>query len=155
MRQTATAPRIAPLWEPMTMLPSQVGSNHGRAHRPELFLVSAIFEDALHSVLHNVGARRGRKRREFLDACDWFWSDDSNWPFAFANVCDLLGIEAPAVREMLRAYIAAQHDAQRKAAGQPGAGHPARHWGRRMLRHGFEGSLSPHQRLEITQWDEV
>ena len=148
MRQTATAPRVAPLWEPATVLPSQVGGNHGRAHRPELHLVSAIFEDALHCVLHNVSARGGRKRREFLDACDWFWSDTQDWPFAFVNVCDLLGIEGPAVRETLRTYIIAQHAAV--------ANHPARHWGRRMLRPGLSGGqLSPCERLKITGWDEV
>ncbi|HVO24006.1 MAG TPA: hypothetical protein VMW56_10295 [Candidatus Margulisiibacteriota bacterium] len=149
MRQTATASWVAPLWEPATVLPSQVGDNHGRAHRPELYLVSAIFEDALHSVFHNVRARRGRKRREFLDACDWFWSEAHEWPFAFVNVCDLLGIEGRTVRDTIRAYIVAQHDA---AAG----GHPARHWGRRMLRkRSSDGQLSPCERLKITGWDEV
>lgn len=152
MRQTATAQHLAPLWEPATVLPSQVGANDGRAHRPELHLVSAIFEDALHCVLHNVGARRGRKRREFLEACDWFWSDTREWPFAFGNICDLLGIEGSAVRETLRAYIGAQHNAPGAWAG----GRTARHWGRRMLRHVLpDGQLSPRQRLEITMWDEV
>ena len=149
MRQTATAQQIAPMWEPATMLPSQVGVNHGRMHRPELHLVSAIFEDALHCVLRNVGARRGRKRREFLEACDWFWSDASEWPFAFVNVCDLLGIERTAVRQTLRRYITTQHGPSQS----PGI---ARHWGRRMLRNGsLDGRLSPLQRLEITMWDEV
>ena len=149
MRQTATAPRVAPIWEPATVLPSQVGGNHGRAHRPELHLVSAIFEDALHCVLHNVSARSGRKRREFLDACDWFWSNTADWPFAFVNVCDLLGIEGPAVRETLRTYILGQHAATASI-------HPTRHWGRRMLRHSPSGGqLSPHERLKLTGWDEV
>ena len=150
MRQTATAQRVVPLWEPATVLPSQVGTNHGRAHRPELHLISAIFEDALHCVLRNVGARRGRKRREFLEACDWFWSDDTEWPFAFVNVCDLLGIEGGAVREMLRTYIVTRHGPSQAAP------YLARHWGRRMLRQSTpEGQLTPRQRLEITGWDEV
>jgi hypothetical protein len=149
MRQTATAQQIAPMWEPATVLPSQVGVNHGPMHRPELHLVSAIFEDALHCVLRNVGARRGRKRREFLEACDWFWSDDNEWPFAFVNVCDLLSIERTAVRQTLRTYIITQHGPSHGPA-------IARHWGRRMLRHGsMDGRLSPLQRLEITMWDEV
>ena len=148
MRQTATAQRVAPMWEPATLLPSQVGGNPGRAHRPELHLVSAIFEDALHCVLRNVGARRGRKRREFLDACDWFWSEDTGWPFAFANVCDLLGIEGTAVRETLRTYIVAQHGPSQGPTA-------ARHWGRRMLRHRSADQLTSRQRLEITMWDEV
>jgi hypothetical protein len=148
MRETATAQRVAPMWEPAALLPSQVGTNHGRMHRPELHLVSAIFEDALHCVLRNVGARRGRKRREFLDACDWFWSDDIGWPFAFANVCDLLGIEGTAVRETLRTYIVTQHGPSQGPIA-------ARHWGRRMLRNGSADQLSPRQRLDITMWDEV
>jgi hypothetical protein len=151
MRQTATAQRIDPLWEPPTLLPSQLSTNHSRMHRPELHLVSAIFEEALNCVLHNVGAGRGRKRREFLDACDWFWSDEHEWPFAFANICDLLAIDGAAVRETLRAYIVAKHDHSWLPAG-----YPARHWGRRMLRHGScDGQPSPRERLEITGWDEV
>lgn len=151
MRQTATAQSVAPMWEPATLLPSQVSINDGRMHRPELHLVSAIFEDALYCVLRNVGAARGRKRREFLNACDWFWSDAQEWPFAFANICDLLAIDRAAVRETLRAYIVAQHDQLGLASS-----YPARHWGRRMLRHGpYDGQLSPRQRLEITRWDEV
>ena len=148
MRQTATALSVAPFWEPATVLPSQLGGNHGRAHRPELHLVSAIFEDALHSVFQNVTARGGRKRREFLDACDWFWSEAQDWPFAFINVCDLLGIEGGAVRDTIRAYIVAQHDA---TAGT----RLARHWGRRMLRNGSSGQVSSRERLAITGWDEV
>jgi hypothetical protein len=112
-------------------------------------LVSAIFEDALHCVLRNVGAQRGRKRREFLEACDWFWSDDSAWPFAFVNVCDLLGIEGTAVRETLRTHIMTQHGPSQRPM-------VTRHWGRRMLRNGPAGDrLSSLQRLEITMWDEV
>jgi hypothetical protein len=149
MRQTATAVRLAPLWEPATVLPSQLDGNHGRAHRPELHLVSAIFEDALHCVFRNVSARRGRKRREFLDACDWFWSEAHDWPFAFVNVCDLLGIEGRAVRDTIRTYIVSQHKATASS-------HPARHWGRRMLRNGASpDDLSPCERLKITGWDEV
>ena len=148
MRQTATVQRIAPIWEPSTVLPSQLGFSNGRAHRPELHLVSAIFEDALHCVMHHGSARRGRKRREFLAACDWFWNEDSHWPFAFTNICDLLAIDGAAVRTTLRAHIVAQRSAAEAQA--------ARHWSRRALRRPADAPpMSPRQLYETTMWDEV
>ncbi len=67
-------------------------------------LVAAIFEDALHCIIKNAGARQRRRRREFLKACEWILEDDTDWPFAFRNVCDLLGLDPMAVRERLQSF---------------------------------------------------
>ncbi len=94
------------LCEPEILLPTQVAASSGTEHRPALELVAAMLEDALRCVLRNVGARRGPKRRQFVEACNWFLDDRREWPFAFVNVCELLGIDAAAVRQTLRPFLA-------------------------------------------------
>ncbi len=94
------------LCEPEILLPTQVAVSSGTEHRPALELVAAMLEDALRCVLRNVDARRGPKRRQFVEACNWFLDDRREWPFAFVNVCELLGIDAAAVRQTLRPFLA-------------------------------------------------
>ncbi len=154
MRQTAQAHASAPLWEPLAVLPSQLGGEGGRNQIPELHLVSAIFEEALHCIVHNVTARRGPQRREFLDACDWLWDARSDWPFAFANVCDLLGLDGTAVREALRAFIVAQRCTPHNAMVARGSA--AERWAKRMLRGtANRRQQAARERLALVMWDEV
>lgn len=101
MRRTARVHSIAPLWQPVAVLPSQLADRRNGLHSPEMRLVAAMFEDARRSVFRHADARRGPRRREFLAACDWLLDDSRDWPFAFANVCDLLGLDAAAVRQFL------------------------------------------------------
>jgi hypothetical protein len=67
-------------------------------------LVAAIFEDALHCIVKNADAHQRRRRREFLQAYRWVLEDSSDWPFAFLNICDLLGLDPTAVRERLQLF---------------------------------------------------
>jgi hypothetical protein len=67
---------------------------------PEISLVAAIFEDALRCVQR---ASRGVTRRQSSDAFEWIASERRDWPFAFVNVCDFLGVDAKAVRKRLQA----------------------------------------------------
>jgi hypothetical protein len=66
---------------------------------PEISLVAAIFEDAVRCLQR---ASRGVTHRQFSEAFDWIASERRDWPFAFVNVCDLLGVDAKAVRKRLR-----------------------------------------------------
>lgn len=77
-----------------------LGDSH-RTHSPEARLVVAILEDAVQCVLDNVQAPPGPRRREFLQARAWFLDDRRDWPFAFANLCDVLNLDVRAVREHL------------------------------------------------------
>jgi hypothetical protein len=106
---------VMKLCEPATLLPSQFIDAAGHRCRPEMELVAAILEDALHCIAHNVNTRSGRRRRDFLDAYQWVWKDQRDWPFAFTNVCDLLGLEPSAVRQFVQRLISAKadHDALR------------------------------------------
>ena len=153
MTQTAQAQALAPLWEPLAVLPSQVGSEGGRNQVPELHLVSAIFEEALHCILRNVTSHRGSKRREFLDACDWLWDSDRDWPFAFANVCDLLRLDGAAVRATLRAFIVAQRYAPQDAAVDRSSATERR--AKRVLRGTAHKRQAARERFALVMWDEV
>jgi len=98
----------APLWEPAFILPSQLTPDTSHVPGPEIRLVAAVLEDALQCITKNVNARYGRRRRDFSEAYRWLWADNRDWPFAFRNVCDLLGLNASAVRQRIRRLIAAQ-----------------------------------------------
>jgi len=89
------------LVEPLTLLPSQLPTGGGAGGSPEVRLIVAILDDAVHSILQYAGTVGSRESREFLEARRWLLDDDRDWPFAFANVCEVLGLNADAVRERL------------------------------------------------------
>ncbi len=93
------------LWQPAVLLPSQAVHPAARQRCGEVRLVAAVFEDALQCVIKNARARRGPRRRNFVEARDWFRNDSREWPFAFANVCDLLALDANAVREHIERLV--------------------------------------------------
>ena len=70
-----------------------------RACVPEISLVAAIFEDAVRCVRRAGG---GVTHRQSSEASEWIASERSDWPFAFLNVCDFLGVDAKVVRMRLR-----------------------------------------------------
>ena len=85
--------------------------------KPEVRLMVAVFEDALRTFCECAGATGRRDQRLFRDAAEWFESSDAQWPFAFENICDALGLEPEWIRQLLRRW-----DARRTA----GALQPAR-----------------------------
>jgi hypothetical protein len=66
---------------------------------PEISLVAAVFEDAVNCVRRG---SRGVTHRQSSEASEWIASERSDWPFAFLNVCDFLGLDAKVVRTRLR-----------------------------------------------------
>jgi hypothetical protein len=73
-------------------------SDQARACLAELSLVAAIFEDAVHCARRSSGTVTHHASSE---AAEWIASDRSDWPFAFVNVCDFLGVDAGVVRKRL------------------------------------------------------
>lgn len=96
------------LWEPAVLLPSQFPQRNGHARTAEVRLAAAVLEDALRCMMRNVEADSGPRFQEFVDARDWFWDESRDWPFAFANVCDLLALDASAVRRSLQSIVGKQ-----------------------------------------------
>jgi hypothetical protein len=68
---------------------------------PEISLVAAIFEDAVRCARR---ANGGVTHRDSSEAVEWIASERSDWPFAFVNVCEFLGVDAQVVRARLGAH---------------------------------------------------
>ena len=92
-----TAPFVT---QPAILLPCQYAAASAPRLVFELALVAAILEDALRSLSRRDPS--GPRRREFREARGWLLDDDRTWPFAFRNVCDLIGLDASALRERFR-----------------------------------------------------
>ncbi len=148
-----SAETVEALFQPEMLLPSQVTTRFGTRPYPELRLVAAMVEDALQSVGRRVGSRSPRQRREFMEAWEWLFSDDQAWPFAFVNVCEVLGIDAAAVRRRLLSSVATPRPAAKDA---------------RQERHDRRGDAAEHRPIPLSRdpptalerhivvgWDEV
>jgi hypothetical protein len=64
------------------------------ALQPEKRLMLAVLEDA---VLHYL-----RGPAFAPDTVEWFASNDTSWPYSFANLCDSLSLDRDAVRSALQ-----------------------------------------------------
>lgn len=70
---------------------------------PERSLVVAVFEDAVRCLLNHCRATDRTQRALYNDARRWILSCESDGLYAFANVCDLLGLEPDYMRRQLLA----------------------------------------------------
>ena len=98
-------PSVAHPYEsrPISLLPSQLATRPGIGRIPEVRLLIAILEDALQCIARSAAARTGGRRRQFHDAYAWVFEEPAaEWPFAFENVCGVLGLDATAVRLRVR-----------------------------------------------------
>ena len=70
--------------------------------RGEYELLCAILEDAI--CCFQRGFQDGKRRTQRLahEAEEWLFTNDTTWPFSFANVCTVLGIDAEHLRDGLR-----------------------------------------------------
>src|SRR6185369_3997518 len=69
----------------------------------ERALMLAVLEDAASCIIR---ARRQRRLRYAIrvlaaDATSWVLAEDHAWPFSFVNICDVLGVDAGALRARL------------------------------------------------------
>jgi len=84
-----------------------------RPQTPERQLMAAVLLDALSCIDKYRYAQTPQGRSLHDEAQDWFASMDTQWPYSFERVCDVLDIDAGAVRLRLRQVAA-------------GSGHPTR-----------------------------
>jgi hypothetical protein len=100
--------------------PTPLCRRGGREYPPEMRLVLAVFEDAIRAAARPPSIRNGRGQRDYVDARAWVQETDRAWPFAFPNVCDLLGLDADAVRRrVLRGGVQLETDGRRRSQGLP------------------------------------
>ncbi|HJY80653.1 MAG TPA: hypothetical protein VKK81_06160 [Candidatus Binatia bacterium] len=85
------------------VLPVQFFSISDRSYkdRGEVALMRAVLEDALNCVAKQSSSRGRRPQRLAREAEAWIFADDDHWPFAFVNICTVLGLDPGYVRRGL------------------------------------------------------
>ena len=78
------------------ILPDQVATR--RVLDPERRLMLAVLQEAVTGYVAGAERTAGGTLRELEE---WFASDDTRWPYSFANLCDGLGLDRSAVRRAL------------------------------------------------------
>lgn len=103
------------IYTPDTVTPWQYLKTLRRLElNPEMALVLAILEDAVHDFQKNIFARYPKDRALYRDAEDWFM-DDSNWGiFSFVNVCEVLELSPSYLRKGLSRWKDQQSQAEIK-----------------------------------------
>lgn len=78
-----------------------------RLREPELELMLAVLEDALHCYFTNVQMRGRREKRIFTETEEWFYCTENDGAFTFENICSLLEIDPDYVRRGLALFKSA------------------------------------------------
>ncbi|MEK7187796.1 MAG: hypothetical protein AAB691_03045 [Patescibacteria group bacterium] len=95
------------LFVPVILLPEQ-WFDLSPKETPCYMLCVAVLEDALNAIggkVVEVGPVR-KKQAIQQEALEWVLSDDRSWPFAFRNVCDVLGFDYEVLRPEIQKLIA-------------------------------------------------
>ena len=61
-------------------------------------LMLAVLEDALSTYIKYYGSSHVRRHREAIEVKMWADSDESDWPFSFLNICNVVGIDPDYLR---------------------------------------------------------
>jgi len=72
----------------------------------EFRLMWAVFEDGLDCYLRYANHPSPRMQEMFLEAQDWIESDEEEWLFSFASICQAFQIEPDYLRNGLRRRVA-------------------------------------------------
>lgn len=85
---------------PQNIMPCQMEGGIIRPDEPERELLAAALLDAF-EIYQRCRARGKTHLRKYVEAERWFAADRRDYLFAFARICDVLGIEPDAVRRCL------------------------------------------------------
>jgi len=113
---TLSNERESALFEPAVILPSQIGGDAPWVSDTSgpIALMLAVLEEAVRCI------ERGRRRRHpetctlAAEAAAWVRCESRSWPFAFASICDVLGLDVDAARARFLAY--GEHRTDRRRA---------------------------------------
>jgi len=84
-------------------------------------LMRAVLDDAIASFCRYRSGRKVREQRLFELERSWFARDDAPQPFAFATVCNALGLDRASLRRILQVW-----ESEAASSGPPGAAHGQR-----------------------------
>jgi hypothetical protein len=88
-----------------TMLPSQFWARLADPRsEPTKRLMVAVLEEAIAVVVNRSSRGSDDHRAVVAEAERWFRSDDRSAPFAFATICDVLGMDPDRVRQAVAAW---------------------------------------------------
>jgi hypothetical protein len=106
MKEHAGDERLAELFQPDTLLPSQFFDRVRRRteHHGERRLMIAVLEDAVDVYRKQAGARDPRGEQLFREAEEWIEDQDQSWLYSFRNICDVLDIDADYLRRGLHGW---------------------------------------------------
>ena len=98
-------------FEPWVLLPAQLAGEAPWANTTSgpIALMLAVLEDAIRCLERGRRCRRPSVRKLAAEADAWMRCDSREWPFAFASICDVLGVDVDAARASL--LRAGEHDA--------------------------------------------
>jgi len=104
----------SPYWLTTGMIPEQISETSSgiATERPEASLMRAVLDDAIMCFQHQFVASGAQSQRLAREAERWFFSDDTDWPFAFVNICSVLGLDPGYVRRGLRSWHAGNRPAK-------------------------------------------
>src|SRR5262245_8156551 len=91
------------LFVPDVILPSQISVDARWASDMSgpVALMLAVLADAVRCIERGNWRRHAGNRKQAAEAATWVLSDSREWPFAFASICDVLGLDVGAVRARL------------------------------------------------------
>jgi hypothetical protein len=107
----------AALFQLDTLLPAQYFETFRRRVpiEPEKQLMLAVLADALTCFQKHLAARKRKGKNLFREADEWIFGDDDDHLFSFENVCEVIGLDPPYVRQLLAQWKQAQLDNPAKA----------------------------------------
>ena len=94
---------LARILEPDIFLPSQFYGSAGlsRQLEGEKRLMIAVLKDAVECLEKYRGSRNSVGQCQYLSAIEWVQDTDTDWPFSFTSICDLLGFDPEYLRDVL------------------------------------------------------
>lgn len=88
-----------------TLLPDQFWNALGDLRaEPEKRLMVAVLEEAIALIVNAPSGPDDERGAAIREARRWFASEDRGSPFAFATICDILGLEISCVRQALSSW---------------------------------------------------
>ncbi len=64
-------------------------------------LMLAVLKDAIDCFQRHAHVSNGKRDQLFLEAQDWILQRDSDWPFSFENICNVLRLDPDYIRSGL------------------------------------------------------
>jgi hypothetical protein len=118
---------------PLDVIPTWT-RNGEMAHGPNERLMLAVLQDALATFERGLRASKASQRQAFYEVDRWVNSEDTDWPFAFENVCARLGIDPGYIRAGLQRLKtqAFQRGGERRSK-LPARSLPRRSWAHRSI----------------------